>query len=147
MPKFIKEIIIILLIILVSMLIFAVLLYDYIPNRIQSKETITYTATDSVKSMLQDSVAKDTENIILTYEVTGSDLTNYEKAKEYVPGKQNPFEVYKNPDDVKDEDEDKNTVTTKSSKDSNTLNSTSSSSKVEEDTNETSSYFKKAGTK
>ena len=147
MPKFIKEIIIILLVILVSMLIFAVLLYDYIPNRIQSKETVSYTATDSVKSMLQDSVAKETENIILTYEVTGSDLTNYEKAKEYVPGKQNPFAEYKAP---VEEEEEQNTTTTKSSsssKSSSSASSKSSSSKTEENTNETTSYFKKTGTK
>lgn len=149
MPKFIKEIIIILLVILVSMLIFAVLLYDYIPNRIQSKETVSYTATDSVKSMLQDSVAKETENIILTYEVTGSDLTNYEKAKEYVPGKQNPFAEYKAPVDEEGEEE-QNTTTTKSSsssKSSSSASSKSSSSKKEENTNETTSYFKKTGTK
>lgn len=147
MPKFIKEIIIILLVILVSMLIFAVLLYDYIPNRIQSKETVSYTATDSVKSMLQDSVAKETENIILTYEVTGSDLTNYEKAKEYVPGKQNPFAEYKAP---VEEEEEQNTTTTKSSsssKSSSSASSKSSSSKTEENTNESGSYFKKTGTK
>ena len=147
MPKIVKEIIIILLVILVSMLIFAVLLYDYIPNRIQSKETVTYTATDSVKSMLQDSVAKETENIILTYEVTGSDLNSYEKAKEYVPGKQNPFAEYKAPVDEEGEEgegEIKNTTSTKST---SSKSSSSSSSKTEENTNESGSYFKKTGTK
>ncbi len=147
MPKFIKETIIVLLVILASMLIFAVLLYDYIPNRIQSKETVSYTATDSVKSMLQDSVAKETENIILTYEVTGSDLTNYEKAKEYVPGKQNPFAVYTAPVEDKEEGESdgggKNTSSNKSSTESQS--SESSSAKMEENTS--GSYFKKTGTK
>lgn len=153
MPKIIKEIIIILLVILASMLIFAVLLYDYIPNRIQSKESVTYTATDSVKSMLQDSVAKETENIILTYEVTGTDLNSYEKAKEYVPGKQNPFAEYKAPVDDEGENEgegegSKSTSSTKSTSSSKSSSTSStSSSKTEENTNTSSSYFKKTGTK
>lgn len=147
MPKIVKEIIIILLVILVSMLIFAVLLYDYIPNRIQSKETVTYTATDSVKTMLQDSVAKETENIILTYEVTGTDLNSYEKAKEYVPGKQNPFAEYKAPVDEEREEGEGETKNTTSTKSTSSKSSSSSSSKTDENTNESGSYFKKTGTK
>lgn len=145
MPKFVKETIIVLLVILASMLLFAVLLYDFIPNRIQTKETVSYTASESVRSMLQDSVAKETENIILTYEVTGTDLTNYEKAKEYVPGKQNPFEVYTAP--VKEEEEEKVENSTTTTKTSSSKSTSSSNSVAGEDTNTSTSYFKKTGTK
>ena len=143
MPKVIKEIIIVLLVILLSMLIFSVLLYDYIPNRIQSKETVTYSATDDVKTLLQDSVAQDSENIILTYEVTSTDLTNYEKAKEYVPGKQNPFAVYT---EQTKETTTNTTDSNSSSKENNTTNEQKNETN-EVQTNTSGSYFKNTGTK
>lgn len=145
MPKVMKEIIIILLVILLSMLILAVVLYDFIPNRIQSKETTVYSATDSVKELLQDTVANDNSNIILTYEVTSTDLTNYEKAKEYVPGKQNPFAVYsKNTDETTEENKEANNKNANSSSPSsgNTDNVA-----TENGQSNTTSYFKNTGTK
>lgn len=143
MPKVIKEIIIVLLAILISMLALAVVLYDYLPSKIQTKETITYSATDSVKELLQDSVATDNSNIILTYEVTGSDLNTFEKQKEYVPGKQNPFAVYTEP--VEETDEDENT--TGQTTDGNNTTSTKNTTSTTNTTNSTKSYFKNTSTK
>ena len=149
MPKAMKEIIIVLLAILLSMLILAVVLYDYIPNRIQSKETVTYSATDSVKELLQDPVAEDNSNIILTYEVTSTDLTNYEKAKEYVPGKQNPFAAYSNQQE--ETTENTNTSSSQNADSSSKEASTSSQSQnevtTENEKQNTTSYFKNTGTK
>lgn len=149
MSNIIKEIIIILLIILLSMLLFAVILYEYIPNRIQTAETATYSATDDVKNSLKDSVASDNSNIILTYEVTSTDLNNYQNKNEYVPGKQNPFSVYTN--------QTSTTTNSSSSVDNNTNSSTSDSTEkqnggTKNETNTTSneennSYFKNTGTK
>ena len=145
MKNIVKETIIILLVILLSMLIFAVVLYDFVPNKIQSKETATYSATDEVKTLLQDSVAQESENIILTYEVTSTDLTNYEKAKEYVPGKQNPFEVYTE----KPSESETNTTNTTNlgsgTKEDNTTSGNKSTANTS--TNTSGSYFKNTGTK
>lgn len=145
MKNIVKETIIILLVILLSMLIFAVVLYDFVPNKIQSKETATYSATEDVKALLQDSVAQESENIILTYEVTSTDLTNYEKAKEYVPGKQNPFEVYTE----KPSESDTNTTNTTDSSSGTKENNTTSGNKstANTSTNTSGSYFKNTGTK
>lgn len=141
MPKVIKEIIIVLLAILLSMLALAVVLYDYLPSKIQVKETITYSATDSVRELLQDSVATDNSEVILTYEVTGSDLKRFEKDKEYVPGKQNPFAVYTEP--VEETDENGNTI--KQPTDGG--DTTTSPKNTTNTTNTTKSYFKDNGTK
>ena len=143
MPKVIKEIIIVLLAILISMLALAVVLYDYLPSKIQTKETITYSATDSVKELLQDSVATDNSNIILTYEVTGSDLNTFEKQKEYVPGKQNPFAVYAEKVEETTEEDNSNA--------DNSSDETKKTTKIEENKsnteNTTKSYFKNTSTK
>lgn len=142
MPQIIKEIIIILLVILLSMLIFSVALYDYIPNRKQSEELVTYTATDSTKTLLQDSVATENQNIILTYELTNTDLNNYEKANEYVPGKQNPFATYAG--ETTTENPETQTGNTTSG---NTTNSTGSANETKVENTQTNSYFKETGTK
>lgn len=91
MAKVIKEIIIILLICLVSMLIFAILLYDYIPNRKIVAEVSQYQASPEVETLLADNIDSKENEIVLTYEVTSKDLNNYEAKNEYVKGKANPF--------------------------------------------------------
>ncbi len=96
MNKIIKEIIIMLLICLATMLLLAIILYKYIPNRKSVPEVTTYVASDEIQEMLDDNVdSKDEENeVILTYEVTASDLNNYQATEDYVPGKANPFGAY-----------------------------------------------------
>ncbi len=96
MSKVIKEIIIMLLICLVTMLVLAILLYRYIPNRKVVPEVTTYVATEDVQTLLEDDVDSDEgkDDILLTYEVTSSDLKNYQATEDYVPGKANPFGPY-----------------------------------------------------
>ena len=93
MSKIIKEIIIMLLVCLITMLILAIGLYKYIPNRKAVPEVVTYTASEDVKDLLEDNIDKksDSDDVILTYEVTASDLTGYQSINTYVPGKSNPF--------------------------------------------------------
>ena len=93
MAKVIKEIIIMLLVFLITMLILAIGLYKYIPNRKAVPEVVTYTASEDVKDLLEDNIDKksDSDDVILTYEVTASDLTGYQSINTYVPGKSNPF--------------------------------------------------------
>lgn len=92
MAKVIKEIIIMLLICLVGMLLFAVVFYEFIPSRKSVAEVTKYVATDEVQQMLADDIDEENQQVIKTYEVTSSDLNNYEFKNEYVPGKANPFE-------------------------------------------------------
>ena len=96
MTKAIKEIIIMLLVCLATMLILAIVLYKYIPSKKQVPEIAKYVATEQVQDLLEDNVdqKKDEDRIIYTYEVTKGDLAGYQTTKDYVPGKTNPFAAY-----------------------------------------------------
>ena len=93
MAKIIKEIIIMLLVCLLTMLVLAIALYKYIPNRKTVPEVVKYTASEDVQDLLDDNIdsKSDTDNVILTYEVTAGDLSGYQSTNTYVPGKSNPF--------------------------------------------------------
>lgn len=88
----IKEIIIVLLLILAIILILGILLYEYVPNNKIIPQQVSYTTPENVKNELATSENIDDSQVIVTYEVTASDLTNYKKTKDYVSGKKNPFE-------------------------------------------------------
>lgn len=91
-PKIIKEIIIMLLVCLVTMLLLAIILYKFIPNNKVIPEIVEYAATDDVRDLLEDTIdSTSTNSVIMTYEVTASDLNVYQVTKDYVPGKSNPF--------------------------------------------------------
>lgn len=99
MAKIIKEIIIMLLVCLAGMLLFAVVLYEYIPNRKEVPEIAQYNPSEKIKELKADDIDKKNETIIKTFEVTSSDLANYKVANDYVAGKSNPFGSGKtNPD-------------------------------------------------
>ena len=91
MAKIIKEIIIILLICLITMLIFAVVLYDYIPNRKIVAEVAQYATSEEIEVQLADDIDSEEKEVVLTYEVTSKDLNSYQVANEYIPGKADPF--------------------------------------------------------
>ena len=90
----VKEIIIALLLCLAIILVLAVVLYAYIPNNKVIPETVSYTAPEEVKDILAETDV-DTSQVILTYEVNGSDLSTAQKTNNYNPGKVNPFSSYK----------------------------------------------------
>ena len=96
MAKIIKEIIIMLLVCLATMLIFAIALYKYIPSKKIVPEIATYVATDEVKDLLADNIdsKSEDEDVKVVYEVTSSDLAGYQTTNAYVPGKANPFSTY-----------------------------------------------------
>ena len=115
MAKIIKEIIIMLLICLAGMLLFAVVLYEYIPNRKVVPEIAQYNASEKIKELKADDIDKKNETIIKTFEVTSSDLTNYKIANDYVAGKSNPFGSGKsNPDSDSSTKKSGNTIDTNS---------------------------------
>ena len=77
MSKIIKEIIIMLLVALAGMLLFAVIFYEYIPNRKVVPEVTQYSASEKIKELKADNIDKRDEQIIKTFKVTSSDLSNY----------------------------------------------------------------------
>lgn len=83
----IKEIIIVLLLILAIILILGILLYEYVPNNKIIPQQVSYTTPENVKEELSTSENVDDSQVIMTYEVTATDLTNYKKTKDYVSGK------------------------------------------------------------
>ena len=94
MKPIVKEILITLLLFIVILLVFGVLLYDYIPLNQVIPKVSEYHASDEVKKELKEIAVEDTSNVILTYEITDSDLGVYETTKSYDKGKANPFSSY-----------------------------------------------------
>lgn len=138
MAKTIKEIIIMLLVCLIGILLFAVVFYEYIPTRKVVAEVTTYKASNTVEELLADNIDQNSNNVILTfeegeYEVTSSDLNNYEATNIYVPGKANPFAPVS-------EDVDGNATIDPTDKNNNTSSNTTNN-----DSNET--YITDKGTK
>ncbi len=93
MTKAIKEIIIMLLICLIAMLGLAIGLYQYIPSKKNVPEIVQYEVSEQVQDLLEDNIDQksDSDRVILTYEVTKSELSGYQTTNNYIPGKSNPF--------------------------------------------------------
>lgn len=87
----IKEIIIILLLILAIILILGVLLYEYVPVNKIIPEKVSYTTPEKIQDELNTDSSVDDTQIIITYQIDSTDLSNYKTTQDYVPGKKNPF--------------------------------------------------------
>ena len=134
MAKIIKEIIIMLLVCLAGMLLFAVILYEYIPNRKVVPEVTLYSAPETIKEMMADDIDKRNEQIIKTFQVTSSDLTNYKITNDYVAGKSDPFASTKqSPDSGSTTKKNANETNSNTSKEVETNSNTSSDSSESSD--------------
>lgn len=89
----IRETIISLLVCLAVLLILSVALYNYIPANKVVPESVEYTPSTEIKTQLNAEVEDNSSEILMTYEITASDLDNFERTNEYNPGKANPFSV------------------------------------------------------
>ena len=89
----IKEIIIILLLLLAVILALGVLFYDYIPTNKTIPTVVEYSTSQAIQSELNEQITKE-ETVLVTYEITSSDLNNYKKTNTYKAGKANPFSTY-----------------------------------------------------
>ena len=89
--NWIKELIISLLVCLLVLIGLSFLFYNFIPNNKVIPEKIEYKASDEIKKELNSEVDNSSDKIIKTYEITASDLEQYQKNNEYNPGKKNPF--------------------------------------------------------
>ena len=65
--------------------------YNFIPTNKVIPEKIEYKASEEIKQELGTEVNNNSDNIIKTYEITANDLDQYQKNKDYNPGKKNPF--------------------------------------------------------
>lgn len=143
----IKEIIIILLLCLAIIVVLGLLLYDYVPMAKVVPEPVSYTTPEDVKEELVQAGEVDDNQVIMTYEVNSSDLNNYERIKNYNPGKANPFSSYQSQTNENGNATDGNTTsTTGSTKDTTNANTNSNTT-----TNNSSSsgghFFQDKGTK
>ena len=86
-----KEVIIVLLIALAIILILGIFLYDYIPTNKVVPKIEQYQIPNSIKNELEEDITEMEETKEIIYEIDGTDLKNYEKSKDYVKGKVNPF--------------------------------------------------------
>ena len=148
----IKEIIIVLLLALAIILILGVLLYRYTSYNKVLPEEVSYTIPENIKQELATSTNPEAEQPILTYEVTASDLKTYERTKEYVQGRRDPFASVE--DTTTQNATSGNTATgsqttgnTNSSSSSSSNSSSSSSSSSSNSNAEDERFFPDKGTK
>ena len=94
LKSIIKEIIIMLLVCLAILLVLCVLLYDFIPSNKVLPAEVSYAPSEEIKSELESAVKGEQTEVVLSYEVTATDLKNYEKSDDYNAGKVNPFSEY-----------------------------------------------------
>ena len=87
----IKEIIIFLLLTLAIILVLGVVLYQYVPTNKIIPETVSYTTPEKVKAELQTDENVDTSEVVVTYQIDSTDLSNYQRINEYVSGRNTPF--------------------------------------------------------
>lgn len=136
MTKYIKEIIIMLLVALAGMLLFAVIFYEYIPNRKVVPEVSQYSASEKIKELKADDIDKRNEQVIKTFEVTSSDLSNYKVTNDYVAGKSDPFEpIAESPDSGSTTTKPGNNNNSNSSTTTNTENKEKDSSDIKDEDN------------
>lgn len=141
----IKEIIIILLLTLAVILILGVLLYEFVPTNKIIPEKVSYTTPENVREDLQAAENAGDDNIVVTYQINATDLSNYKKINEYVPGKKNPFESVESNETT--EDESTNTSNSQGSTTSENTTGSSTDTKTNTSSNSGTSYLPDKGTK
>lgn len=139
----IKEIIIILLLILAIILVLGVLLYEYIPTNKIIPEKVSYTTPESAKTELSEDVNKNDEELYVDYHIDSTQLNNYKKIQEYVPGRKNPFETFEK---QSTSDADSNTVQSGETNKTE-QNSTEKTNNTDKTTQESTGYLPDKGTK
>ena len=136
-----KEIIITLLLALVVILVLGVLLYEYIPSNKIVPEKVSYTTPENIAEEINTDTNVEDSQVVVTYQIDSTDLKNYKKIQEYVPGKKNPFGSLEETNEVGGTTTDNSSSTdAKTTTNTNTKTTTSSSSS-------TTGYLPDKGTK
>ncbi len=139
----IKEIIIILLLIIAIILVLGVLMYEYVPTNKIIPEKVSYTTPEEAKNELEEDVDESEDELYVDYHIDSTQLNNYKKIQEYVPGRKNPF-------DSVDSKEESSTTTNNNPSTVNSSNSSSNSStgtSTNADGQDNSGYLPNKGTK
>ena len=147
----IKEIIIMLLLCLAIILILGVILYEYVPSNKILPEEVSYVTPQNIKEELNSSNSVEEDKVILTYEIDESDLANYQRIKDYKPGKVNPFSTYEEKTEENQSQNGQNT-TNNNSGSTNSDNSSSTGGNTQNsvqnsNTRSEGTYFPDKGTK
>lgn len=134
----IKELIIVLLLLLAIVLVLGIFLYDYIPTTKVVPKVEQYQRTNNIEKELfsEEEENEDFYKTSMVYEIDGTDLKNYEKAKDYQKGKVNPFS----------EDATKDTSNNENTTNNNNSNKTNSNT-TNKNTNSVGNYLPNTGTK
>lgn len=147
----IKEIIIMLLLCLAIILILGVILYEYVPSNKILPEEVSYVTPQNIKEELKSTDSIEEDKVILTYEIDESDLANYQRIKDYKPGKVNPFSTYEEKTEENQSQNGQNT-TNNNSGSTNSDNSSSTGGNTQNsvqnsNTSSEGTYFPDKGTK
>ena len=96
MKKTLKQVMIVFLTVVTVALVFAIILYKYIPtNKVIPTKVPAYSTPESVEAEIKESNTEAefaSENQV--YEITDSDLSQYQSKRSYNPGKSDPFKEY-----------------------------------------------------
>ena len=143
----VREIIITLLLCLAIIVILGVLLYGYVPANKVMPEKVSYTTPANIKEELNKNDSVDESEVILTYEVDSTDLSNYQKIKDYKPGKTNPFSSFQKEDEnAEGNNTTSNSAGTTNKNTTSSGNSTTTKNETSKNKNNTS-YFQDKGLK
>lgn len=147
--KVIKEIIIVLLLCLAIILLLGLLLYDYVPMAKVVPEPVSYVTPEEVQEELLSANGVDESQIVMTYQIDSTDLSNYKKIQDYKPGKTNPFSSYET--GTAGENTTNNNSSTGTASSGGTTSSDNSSTTTNNNSDNTSTsggtYFQDKGTK
>lgn len=151
--KLLRQIVLIIIFMAIAILLSQVILYDYASNDKTVSKVKKYERTEKVEKALSSNTdtSQNGESIEFTnggevsingkYEVTNTDLNNYEKTNDYNPGKVNPFSSYttdnKTGNDSNSEENNSNTENSgnNNSTDNKDENNNSSNQEKENSTN------------
>ena len=140
-----------LLLCLAIILILGVILYEYVPSNKILPEEVSYVTPQNIKEELNSSNSVEEDKVILTYEIDESDLANYQRIKDYKPGKVNPFSTYEEKTEENQSQNGQNT-TNNNSGSTNSDNSSSTGGNTQNsvqnsNTSSEGTYFPDKGTK
>ncbi len=90
----IKEILIIVLLIIATVILLGIVFYEYNPiNKKVPSDVEAYVLPEKTAEELNETLeASQTQNIIKTYRIDAKDLKGFEKTNDYEKGKLNPFD-------------------------------------------------------
>lgn len=92
--KVIKELAIILLLCVAIILVLGLLFYKYIPTNKIVPNKVAYEMPQNIAEEIQNDVDESTF-VNITYSLDASEINQSKRAKQYSPGKANPFESIK----------------------------------------------------